>query len=48
MKGVITAKHVIIFLPLIVREFGVKIAFRCVWAVIINKRTTFLEEVMRE
>jgi hypothetical protein len=43
MRGVITARHVLRHLPLIWWEFGARTALRCVAAVLLRRRTTFLD-----
>lgn len=43
MRGVITTRHVLRHLPLIWREFGGRVAWRCLAAVLLRRRTTFLE-----
>jgi hypothetical protein len=45
MRGVITTRDVIANLRLIWREFGSRCALRCVVAVVMMKKTTFLELV---
>lgn len=46
MQGVITGRHVVRHFGLIWREFGHVTAWRCVKAVVLRRRTTFLEVVM--
>ncbi|MEW6434966.1 MAG: hypothetical protein AB1730_25990 [Myxococcota bacterium] len=45
MRGVITTRTVLRHLPLIWREFGARVAVRCLAAVLLRRRTTFLELV---
>lgn len=43
MRGVITGREVVANLGLIYREFGASCLVRCLWALVSNKSTTFLE-----
>ncbi len=43
MQGVITSREVVRHLPLIWREFGTRCVVRCLAAVILRQRTTFLD-----
>jgi hypothetical protein len=43
MLGIITTRDVFKNLPLIWREFGIRCLFRCVWAVLRSRPTTFLQ-----
>lgn len=43
MRGVITGREVVANLGLIYREFGAGCLFRCLWALVSGKSTTFLE-----
>lgn len=43
MQGVITNRDVLRHLPLIWWEFGTRTALRCVAALVLRRRTTFLE-----
>ena len=43
MDGVITSRDVIKNLPLIWREFGTICALKCIKAVVVRERTTFLD-----
>jgi hypothetical protein len=45
MRGVITNREVVRHLGLILREFGTRCAFRCLWALATRRSTTFLELV---
>lgn len=45
MRGVITTRTVLKHLPLIWREFGPRVTWRCLAAVVLRRRTTFLELV---
>lgn len=45
MRGVITTRDVLRHLPLIWREFGGRVALRCVAVVVLRRRTTFLDVV---
>ncbi len=47
MQGAITGRHVIRHLPLIWREFGRATVWRCVKAVVLRRRATFLELAWR-
>lgn len=46
MQGVITSRHVVRHFGLIWREYGSATAWRCVKAVVLRRRTTFLDVVM--
>lgn len=46
MKGVITGKEVMENLGILFKEFGPKVAFRAIYAVLSGKNCTFLEVVM--
>lgn len=46
MQGVITGRHVVRYFGLIWREYGRSTAWRCVKAVVLRRRTTFLDVVM--
>lgn len=48
MRGLITGREVIRHAPTIVRHFGPRCYLRCVQALLLGKRTTFLEVAMRE
>lgn len=43
MQGAITSRDVVRHFPLIWREFGSACAWRCVKALVLRRRTTFLE-----
>ena len=47
MQGVITLRHVIANLGLVLREFGPRCVVRCFLASLSRRRTTFLEVAMR-
>lgn len=47
MRGVITLRHVVLHLGLVVREFGAGCALRCLVASLRGRRTTFLELACR-
>lgn len=42
VKGIITTRDVLAHFPLICREFGLKVAGRCIWAIVSRRKTTFL------
>ena len=46
MRGVITARDVILHPALIVSSFGVRSFVRCCWAIAAGRRTTFLDCVL--
>jgi hypothetical protein len=46
MQGVITGRHVVRHFALIWREYGRATAWRCLKAVVLRRRTTFLDVVM--
>ena len=48
MRGVITARDVVANLGLIWREFGAACLCRCLYAFVTRKRTTFLDEALKE
>jgi hypothetical protein len=45
MRGVITGRDVVQNAGIIYREFGVRCLARCLWVLMVGKRTTFLEVV---
>jgi len=45
MRGVITDRDVVRHLGLILREFGTRCVFRCLWAIATGRSITFLEVV---
>jgi hypothetical protein len=45
MRGVITGRDVIRNVGIIYREFGPRCLARVLWALLLGKRTTFLEVV---
>jgi hypothetical protein len=47
MKGVIGSRETLANLPLIWREFGPGCAVRCLHALLLGKKTTFLEMTTR-
>jgi hypothetical protein len=47
IAGVITTKEVLRYGATIVREFGAGAYFRCCWAILAGKRTTFLNCVFQ-
>ncbi len=47
IEGVITGRDVVRHALLITREFGVRVLCAAVWSVVMGKRVTFLELVMR-
>jgi hypothetical protein len=47
MRGVITSRDVLTHAGLICREFGLGCIFRCIAAVVVRRKTTFLEIAVR-
>ena len=47
MRGVITLRDVVSNLGLVLREFGAVCVFRCLFASLRRKQTTFLEIALR-
>jgi hypothetical protein len=45
MRGIITGRDVVRNVGIIYREFGARCLARCLWALAIRKRTTFLDVV---
>ena len=45
MRGIITGRDVVHNVGIIYREFGARCLVRCLWALAIGKRTTFLDEI---
>jgi hypothetical protein len=43
MRGVITGRDVLLNAPTIVREFGARTYARCIVALLLRRRTTFLD-----
>ena len=48
MRGVITIRDVVFNLPTVVREFGPACLFRCLFAAVRGRKTTFLEVAFRK
>lgn len=45
MRGIITGRDVVHNVGIIYREFGGRCLVRCLWALAIGKRTTFLDVI---
>ncbi|HET6981501.1 MAG TPA: hypothetical protein VFI53_05130 [Myxococcaceae bacterium] len=45
MRGVITGRDVVQNAGIIYREFGVRCLARCLWVLMVGKRTTFLDVI---
>jgi hypothetical protein len=48
MRGVITGRHIIAHGPTILRHFGPRCYLRCMMALLLRQRTTFLEVAFRD
>ena len=48
MRGVITIRDVVLNLGVVLREFGPRCVFRCLFASLRRQKTTFLEVAFRK
>lgn len=48
MRGLITGRHILTHGPTIVRHFGPRCYLRCMVALLLRQRTTFLEVAFRD